>query len=108
LSQRAAGKITRAIKVSLVGDGTVGKTCMLMSYICQAFVEDYVPTMFDNFSAIETVDGELVNVILWDTAGKQQTNERTKCCDVNVATELTEKKRKQQKNKSNSLSVALL
>jgi hypothetical protein len=28
-----------------------------------------VPTMFDNFSVIESVDGELVNVILWDTAG---------------------------------------
>ncbi len=40
-----------------------------MSYICQGFIEDYVPTMFDAFSAIENVDGELVNVILWDTAG---------------------------------------
>ncbi|PRP76942.1 hypothetical protein PROFUN_06220 [Planoprotostelium fungivorum] len=66
--KREAGKITRAIKVALVGDGTVGKTCMLMSYVCQAFMEDYIPTMFDNFSAIEEVDGEMVNVILWDTA----------------------------------------
>ena len=69
--KREPGKITRAIKVALVGDGTVGKTCLLMSYICQGFLEDYVPTMFDNFSAIEEVDGELVNVILWDTAGNK-------------------------------------
>jgi Ras-related C3 botulinum toxin substrate 1 len=69
--KREPGKITRAIKVALVGDGTVGKTCLLMSYICQGFLEDYVPTMFDNFSAIEEVDGELVNVILWDTAGQE-------------------------------------
>jgi GTPase SAR1 family protein len=40
-----------------------------MSYVHQAFMEDYVPTMFDAFSAIETVEGEMVNVILWDTAG---------------------------------------
>lgn len=46
-----------------------GKTCLLMSYVCQAFMEDYIPTMFDNFSAIEEIDGELINVIMWDTAG---------------------------------------
>jgi len=69
--KREPGKITRAIKVALVGDGTVGKTCMLMSYVCQAFMEDYIPTMFDNFSAIEEIDGELVNTILWDTAGQE-------------------------------------
>ena len=67
--KREPGKITRAIKVALVGDGTVGKTCLCMSYACQAFMEEYVPTMFDNFSTIEEVDGELVNVTLWDTAG---------------------------------------
>jgi len=69
--KREAGRITRAIKVALVGDGTVGKTCMLMTYICQAFMEEYIPTMFDNFSAIEEIDGEFVNVILWDTAGQE-------------------------------------
>lgn len=69
--KRDPGKITRAVKLALVGDGTVGKTCMLMSYVCQAFMEDYIPTMFDNFSAIEEIDGELVNVILWDTAGQE-------------------------------------
>jgi len=79
--KRNPGKITRAIKISLVGDGTVGKTAMLMSYICQAFTQDYVPTMFDNFSAIETVDGELVNVILWDTAAQEDYETiRTKTC----------------------------
>jgi len=69
--KRDPGKITRAIKVALVGDGTVGKTALLMSYTHQCFMSDYIPTMFDNFSAIEEVDGELVNVILWDTAGQE-------------------------------------
>jgi len=83
--KREPGKITRAVKVALVGDGTVGKTCMLMSYVCQAFMEDYIPTMFDNFSAIEEIDGELVNVILWDTAGQEDYETiRTTTCFPNT------------------------
>jgi len=83
--KREPGKITRAIKVALVGDGTVGKTCLLMSYVCQAFMEDYIPTMFDNFSAIEEIDGELVNVILWDTAGQEDYEAiRVKTCFPNT------------------------
>jgi len=63
----------------------VGKTCMLMSYVCQAFMEDYIPTMFDNFSAIEEIDGELVNVILWDTAGQEDYETiRTTTCFPNT------------------------
>jgi len=83
--KREPGKITRAIKVALVGDGTVGKTAISMAYVCQAFLEEYVPTMFDNFSAIESIDGELVNVILWDTAGQEDYETiRTTTCFPNT------------------------
>jgi len=58
-------------KIVIVGDGAVGKTCLFITYAQGKFPEEYVPTVFDNYTYETTYKGEPFLLHMWDTAGQE-------------------------------------
>jgi GTPase SAR1 family protein len=42
---------SKELKIVVVGDGYIGKTCMLWSYVYRKFPKDYVPTVFETHAS---------------------------------------------------------
>ncbi|XP_061626256.1 rho-related GTP-binding protein RhoU-like isoform X1 [Phyllopteryx taeniolatus] len=61
----------RRVNCVLVGDGAVGKSSLVISYTTNGYPARYVPTAFDNFTAVVAVDGTPVGLQLCDMAGQK-------------------------------------
>jgi small GTP-binding protein len=65
----------KAIKVVVVGDGAVGKTCLCTVYTQKIFPTSYNPTVFDTYPTdmvLADEDKTVVKVNIWDTAGQEE------------------------------------
>lgn len=64
------GEVKTKLKCVLVGDGSVGKTSLVVSYTTNGYPTEYVPTAFDNYNVVVNVDNQPIRLQLCDTAGQ--------------------------------------
>lgn len=58
-------------KVTVIGDGAVGKTSLIKKYTQGSFRKEYISTLGTQFSKYEEViDGDKVELFIWDIAGQ--------------------------------------
>ncbi|KAJ1565669.1 GTP-binding protein Rho1, partial [Cladochytrium tenue] len=62
----------RRRKLLVVGDGACGKTCLLMVYSKNEFPTDHIPNVCETYMSNVVLDGRLVELTLWDTAGQEE------------------------------------
>lgn len=67
----AKGGQSNDLKIVVVGDGTVGKTCLLSVLTSDEFNWEHIPTIFQNQQHEMKVNGTDYNLDLWDTAGQE-------------------------------------
>uniref|UniRef100_A0A8D8Y9G7 Ras-related protein Rac1 n=2 Tax=Cacopsylla melanoneura TaxID=428564 RepID=A0A8D8Y9G7_9HEMI len=62
----------QAVKLVAVGDGAVGKTCLMICYTTSSFPTEYIPTIWDGYKVTVMMGGKPIDLGLWDTAGQEE------------------------------------
>ncbi|KAG8483899.1 hypothetical protein CXB51_022676 [Gossypium anomalum] len=71
-SGQSSGSCDLSFKILLVGDSSVGKSSMLLSFI-SASAEDLAPTIGVDFKVkLLSVGGKRLKLTIWDTAGQEK------------------------------------
>jgi GTPase KRas len=61
------------LRIAVIGEPGVGKSCLIVRYVQDIWVEDYDPTMEDSFrKAITCSNGEKLKLDILDTAGEER------------------------------------
>ncbi|MFX1569109.1 MAG: Rab family GTPase [Promethearchaeota archaeon] len=62
-------------KISIIGDGGVGKTSLINKFTKGTFEKDYIKTIGAQFSKYEKeIDGDIIKLVFWDIAGQDDFN----------------------------------
>ena len=62
-------------KISIIGDGGVGKTSLIKKFTKGTFEKDYIKTIGAQFSRYDKeINGDKINLIFWDIAGQDDFN----------------------------------
>ena len=66
-----AGTHKFRFKISVIGDGQVGKTSLIKNFTQGSFEKDYIKTIGAQFSKYEKeIEGNEIRLIFWDIAGQ--------------------------------------
>lgn len=61
----------KTIKIVLVGDTSVGKTCLIRNYLFNDFSEEYEPTVLDVYKGTKAVKKKQIELEIHDTSGDE-------------------------------------
>ena len=52
---------SQQVKIVVIGDGSIGKTCLLTVFVDKNFPVDYIPTVFNTMEYKMSIDGIVSN-----------------------------------------------
>jgi Ras-related protein Rab-1A len=78
-SSENTGENRITLKILLIGDSMVGKTCLLLNYVDHVFPDEHIATIGVEYKdKYITRDNYNIRLQLWDTAGQERFNSITK------------------------------